>query len=350
MAESSVQSADDPEWATVHVGIVVIGRNEGERLARCFDSLKSQVGNSTRSGKRVRAISVYIDSGSSDNSVTIAQQHDIPVVHLSSVGGFTAAKARMAGVEWLRESGVDLRYVQFLDGDCSLDPDWIIAAINHLECAMQTGVVCGRLKELRPEHSVFNRLCDLEWDGPTGTVKACGGIAMMRWSVLEQTGGFRQDLIAGEEPELCVRIRTLGWRVERLPRLMGFHDANMTRPSQWWRRSMRGGFAAAQGMWLHGTAPERLGVDQTQSALLWGLLIPLAIALCVILWGGWGSLLLSVYPLQFARMVHRDRHGLSDSLVKSLFLMLGKFPAMMGAGKFWWSRLNGKAVALIEHK
>ena len=41
-------------------------------------------------------------------------------------------------------------------------------------------IVCGRLRERFPEQSIYNRLCDMEWDTPVGETKACGGIAMMR--------------------------------------------------------------------------------------------------------------------------------------------------------------------------
>jgi glycosyltransferase involved in cell wall biosynthesis len=54
-----------------HVGVVVIGRNEGERLKRCLISATTQ---STRV--------VYVDSGSSDNSPAIARDLGADVVDL----------------------------------------------------------------------------------------------------------------------------------------------------------------------------------------------------------------------------------------------------------------------------
>ena len=138
----------------------------------------------------------------------------------------------------------------------------------------------GRLRERFPDRSVYNMLCDIEWNTPVGETKACGGNAMLRADALTQVGKYREDLIAGEEPELCVRLRASGWKIWRLDVEMALHDAAMTRFGQWWKRTKRAGYAFAQGAHLHGAPPERAGVRQSRSAWVWGLAIPvLAIGL-----------------------------------------------------------------------
>ena len=99
--------------------------------------------------------------------------------------------------------------------------------------------------------------------------RAFGGDVMIRAAALENVGGYRDDLIAGEEPELCIRLRAAGWRIWRLPYEMTSHDAAMTRFSQWWRRAMRAGYAFAQGAHLHGASPERHWVWESRRAWLW---------------------------------------------------------------------------------
>ena len=37
----------------------------------------------------------------------------------------------------------------------------------------------------------------------------------MRVEAFEAVGGYRAQLIAGEEPELCVRLREIGWKIWR---------------------------------------------------------------------------------------------------------------------------------------
>jgi hypothetical protein len=169
-------------------------------------------------------------------------------------------------------------------------------------------------------------------------------------AVLIRTGGFRTDLIAGEEPELCVRIRAAGWKIHRLPDLMAHHDANMTRLSQWSKRAMRGGFASAQGMALHGSTPERHGVAQTRSALLWGFGLPLSIALTITLFGPSASLLLLLYPVQVARIALADTRGLSSGLLRGTFLVYAKFLEAIGVCRYALDRIRGDSTKIIEYK
>src|SRR5262249_59555579 len=115
-------------------------------------------------------------------------------------------------------------------------------ATSFLSSHPDVAAVTGRLRERHPERSVYNWLCDREWDRPPGEMRECGGIMMMRTSALAGVHGYREDLIAGEEPELCVRLRAARWRLWRLGTEKALHDANLTRFAQWWRRATRGGF------------------------------------------------------------------------------------------------------------
>ena len=72
------------------VGAVAIGRNEGERLRRCLTSLLQQI-----------ARVVYVDSGSRDDSVAVAQSLGVKVVVLDTSAPFSAARARNAGFDAL---------------------------------------------------------------------------------------------------------------------------------------------------------------------------------------------------------------------------------------------------------
>ena len=111
---------------------------------------------------------------------------------------------------------------------------------------------------------------------------------MMRVNAFEAVDGFRDDLIAGEEPELCVRLRAAGWRIFRLDHPMTLHDAAMTRFGQWWRRIQRSGYAFAQGVYLHGASPERYRVWEARRAWLWAVWLPLGCLLAGLVFGPWG--------------------------------------------------------------
>lgn len=321
------------------IGVVVIGRNEGERLRRCLESVRLDA-----------HCTVYVDSGSSDASVALARDLGVQVLELDMRQPFTAARARNAGFARLMDIAPTVEFVQFVDGDCEVVPGWMARAAAFLAAWSEVAVVCGRRRERFPQRSVFNRLCDLEWDTPCGEAKACGGDALMRRDAYAAAGGYRDDLIAGEEPELCVRLRAAGWRIWRLDAEMTLHDAAMTRFGQWWKRTLRGGYAFAEGSLLHGAPPERHWVAESRRAWLWGLGIPLLALLAIPLIGEYAAVPLLAYPLQWLRLATK-RDGPADYRgLRALFLILSKFPEALGQLTYFYRRLIGARRRLIEYK
>jgi len=320
-------------------GVVVIGRNEGARLERCLASVE---------GAAARV--VYVDSGSTDASVRMARARGAEVLELDLRTPFTAARARNEGFRRLRELAPRLEYVQFVDGDCELIGGWLQKAAAFLGQRGDVAAVCGRLRERHPERTVYNMLCDIEWDWPAGESRACGGIAMLRADAFEAVRGFRGELIAGEEPELCVRLRTAGWRIWRLADEMALHDAALSRFGQWWTRTLRGGYAFAQGAALHGAAPERHCVRESRSIWLWGLGMPAAILGLALAYGPWACALLLVYPAQVVRLAVGGRRSPRENWWRAGFVVLGKFPELIGQLRFRLEQLRGARSRLIEHK
>ncbi|MEM8536614.1 MAG: glycosyltransferase family A protein [Pseudomonadota bacterium] len=316
------------------MGAVTIGRNEGARLVACLAALQDKVDHI-----------VYVDSGSTDDSIAAARAVGAHVVELDTSVPFTAARARNAGLAALQDKLPGVTHVQFLDGDCVLQPGWIEAARAFLLDHTQVAVVCGRRREKFPENSLYNQLIDAEWDTAPGQAKSCGGDALMRIDALDQVGGYRDDLIAGEEPELCVRLRAAGWQVWRLEAEMTLHDADLTRFGQWWRRAQRGGHAYAEGAALHGQPPERHKVRETRSALLWGLALPGLILLATLLLSPWALALLLAYPLQILLL-----RGKGMDKNQAIFTLLAKLPEAQGALHYWVKRLRGRQSTLIEYK
>lgn len=323
----------------VLVGVVVIGRNEGERLKKCLGSVVGITG-----------CVVYVDSGSTDGSVETARAMGIEVIGLDMRDPFTAARARNEGFRCLLTLVPDLACVQFLDGDCELIAGWLEKSVAFLDTHREVAAVCGRLRERYPAQSIYNMLCNIEWDTPIGEARACGGNALMRVEAFEQVNGYRTGLIAGEDPELCIRLRAFGWRIWRLDAEMALHDAAMMRFGQWWKRSKRTGYAFAEGASLHGAPPERHGVRESRSAWFWGLGIP-AGTFGLSLWlGGWALVLFLVYPLQIVRLALRGGRSPRENWWCAGFLVLGKFPEMFGQMKFLFRRHLGGQTRLIEYK
>ena len=317
------------------IAAIAIGRNEGARLKACLASLQGQA-----------APVIYVDSGSNDGSQAAARAAEAEVVELDMDRPFTAARARNAGLARLRACAPEAVFVQFLDGDCTLDPGWLAAAEAALQAAPNLAIVCGRRREKFPEASLWNRMIDQEWDTPIGPARACGGDALMRIEALEAVAGYRDEMIAGEEPEMCFRLRQLGWEIQRLDVEMTAHDAALSRFSQWWRRTKRAGHAYAEGAALHGLeSPERYNMRETGRALFWGLVLPSLALLGGLFLTPWAGLLLLAWPVQLLRLTWQGQ-----GWGMAFFLVLGKFPEMLGVLQYWQARLSGRKRRLIEYK
>lgn len=324
-----------------HTGVVAIGRNEGERLRRCLRSLPAGLG----------AV-IYVDSGSNDDSVAFAHAQGAEVVELDMSLPFTAARARNCGIERARARCPGLRFVQTIDGDCELVPGFLEAAAATLVEDPTVGAVCGRRRELHPEASLYNRLCDMEWNTPVGETAACGGDALLRLEAFDAAGGYDPGLIAGEEPDMCFRMRERGYRVLRIDCDMTRHDAAMTRFGQWWKRNQRAGHACAEGYQRHPEDPVARRV--VRSNLVYGVLLPAAALMALPASGGASALLLLLYAIPFMRSRRRRmrEHGdrRADAALYAAFTVLGKLPQALGGLQFQHNSLRGRRSGLIEYK
>jgi GT2 family glycosyltransferase len=319
------------------VGLVAIGRNEGERLRRCLASLPAAT-----------AI-VYVDSGSTDGSVTWARNCGFDVIELDSTLPFTAARARNVGFKYLLKRS-DLDCVQFIDGDCELINGWLENGVAFLESHPDAGAVCGMRRERYPNLSVYNWLCDQEWNGPAGEVRHFGGDVLIRTSAFKSTTGYRDDFIAGEDPDLSVRMRAAGWHLWRLAAEMTLHDISMTRFSQWWRRAIRSGYVYAQGAYQRRSAAERYFVWESRRAWFWGFLLPLLLLTISISYEPWGWTIWLIYPLRVGQQIVRNTGSFKERTRGAIFAMTARFPESIGQLKFLYGALLGRRPHLIEYK
>jgi glycosyltransferase involved in cell wall biosynthesis len=298
------------------LGIVVIGRNEGDRLIKCLYSvLKSKVPV------------VYVDSQSTDNSVNEAASLNVTTVVLNTSKPLSAARARNEGFNKLIQDHPSIEYIHFIDADCELAENWFPTAIAELDKQKQVAVICGRLHEKYRNQTVYMRLCDMDWYRPPGVIDACGGIATYRREIFQHLKGFNETLLAGEEPEFCLRIKQNGGSVLCIADDMGTHDSAMVFFSQWWRRCVKIGFGYKNGVDWGGYS------KQYKSAIIWGGLIPFII-INGLLWTNYSLLLLLLYPIQILRIIlqpYKDNNlSIYDKGIYALFCVLAKFPEIQG--------------------
>jgi GT2 family glycosyltransferase len=325
------------------VGVVIIGRNEGPRLIRSLASLTPQS----------NAV-VYVDSGSTDDSVHQARSQGVHVVQMDLSKPFTASRARNAGFEALTETWPQVRKVQFVDGDCQILPDWLADASAALDADPNRVAVCGWGREIHPEHSIYNRICQVEWRmGSTGEVAAFGGLVMIRADAFKAVGGFDEDVVAAEDDELAFRLRANGGTILKLDRDCFAHDANILRFSQWWKRAQRGGYAYAQVSSMHGSGPERKFVKEVQRTNLWGMVAPALAVVGAPFTRGLSLGVLVRYPIAMMRAAQTARrrgNAWPDSVAWGVSCGLAVFPQAIGARQFARNRRRGQTHQMIEYK
>lgn len=321
------------------VSVVVIGRNEGPLLARCLKSIRAM----DYPSDRIELI--YVDSDSKDDSCAVAESFADAVLRITEPP-FSAARGRNLG--WQHAS---YEYVHFFDGDTVVDPHWMRKAVGRIG---KDGVECvyGAVEEIRPDASMYMRVCTFDWHVPGGPWRICGGIALFRRAILQQIGGFREDLVAGEEPELSYRLRRAGYTIWGLPEPMVLHDLDMMTFGQYWTRAVRSGWAYAVVSGFCWRGPQRLWVRQNliNAGELLGWVALLAGTLAWL--GGAGALVwMALLVLRLARIavrVRRRADGWGTAWLYAGHCVFTRLPIFIGQLRGFVFLLTRRPARLFE--
>jgi cellulose synthase/poly-beta-1,6-N-acetylglucosamine synthase-like glycosyltransferase len=330
------------------IAVVIIGRNEGERLRACLNSVLAM--NYPRNLVEV----LYVDSSSTDSSVALARSLGVKTILLD--GPTTAARGRNAG--WTQ---TEAPFILFLDGDTLLHPDFVPSALAHFADPVHTqplAGVYGNRRETRTADSIYNALFDLDWNAGTGYSLFFGGDALVRRDALAAVGGYNPLLIAGEEPDLCRRMRGLGYRILHVDEPMTLHDLAMFTLAQYWRRSVRTGYAYAEISAKYARTEDPLWSAESRSnitrGLFWlsGPVLALVLSLLVHSVAPLALFLVAAFIL-FARTAARagrKTRSLKLLLAYSLHSHLQQIPILFGQIRYRNQRRKGGNAAIIEYK
>ncbi len=326
---------------------MVIGRNEGLRLARCLESIRLIRGFD---GESIQII--YVDSASKDGSPELASTYgaEVIIVHAERP---TAALGRNAGWRVAKSE-----FVLFLDGDTVLHPDFVKAASEPMLQDASIVAVWGHRREIHPEVSIYNRILDLDWVYAPGIAEFCGGDVLMRRRALEQVGGYDNELIAGEEPEMCRRMRARGYRILHIDHPMTGHDLQMTRLSQYWKRATRAGHAFAEISRRFRDSDDPAWETDRKRNLLRGIFWAASLAIALIVsalrftllpLALWSALLIAL-SLRSAWKSRWKSHDVVTLLLYGVHSHLQQIPICIGQLRYALDQRRGNRRALIEYK
>jgi cellulose synthase/poly-beta-1,6-N-acetylglucosamine synthase-like glycosyltransferase len=327
------------------LSIVIIGRNEGARLERCLESVASA------RGFRDRAEIIYVDSASSDGSPERARALHAEVIVLDGQK-LTAARGRNEG--WRRARAP---YILFLDGDTILDADFPRLAMNALALDERIAAVWGHRREIHTERSIYNRVLDLDWIYAPGDTEFCGGDVLMRRRALEEVEGYDSTLIAGEEPELCRRLRHRGYRILHIDAPMTGHDLDMNRFGQYWKRALRAGHAYAEMSLRFRDTPDPMWFQESRNNIVRGVFWIASFLLCALSLGfsrvplALWLVLVAVLSCRSAWKAQWKAPGRTTLLLLyGVHSQLQQVPIFVGQLLFNRHRKAGGQRALIEYK
>ncbi len=324
------------------LGFVIIGRNEGERLAACLASIPAS-----------DAPVVYADSASTDDSVETARAAGSIVVELDPGLPLSAARARNEGFLRLKNECHDLEYVHFVDGDSVLLPDWIGEAMAEFARDSRIVAVCGRRREQSTSSSIYNRICDVEWCLPReGIASSFGGEVIIRVDAFEQAGGYDDEVIAGEDTELATRLRAGGGSIFQLGVTASLHDAGIRGIGQWLRRAVRCGHAYAQVGHLQEGLPEPVFARARLRTWWYGGVLPALTLALAPASGGLSLLLLGLYGVQTLRLVRlvRSEGVVRDAWPWSIACVAAQPANLLGMLLFHLRSRTARGVRIIEYK
>lgn len=226
-----------PENRYILASVIIVNWNRRQLLECCLESLAAQ--------RDVPFEVIIIDNGSTDGSPDAVRAFVTRVcfpVHLienRSNRGFCGANNQGIAV-------AQGKYVALLNNDAEANPGWLEALVRSLEARPDFGMAAAKILVFEDprridkvghliypdgqnrgrgtgewDHGQYDREEEILW--PDGCA------ALYRKSMLDEIGGFDEDLFAyGDDAELGMRARLAGWRCIYVPSAVVRHHRGAT--------------------------------------------------------------------------------------------------------------------------
>lgn len=296
---------------------------------------------------------VFVTDKIGGANAVLAAQLGAEVVNLGG-GSLGPGRIRNTGYRRLKAIDPEVEFVQFLEADFQLDPNWFEAAAAFMRRRPEVSIIDGHQSVRLSDKSVLNRIAEISREKATGELQVLGGSAFMRAAAFEEVGGFRGDIAANDTEDLCLRLRRRGHHIWCIDDAMGQINLPQLRLKDWWANAKRCGYEYAHGKSLHGSPPERFRVLEHARALIWGGIFPAMIIFSAIIFAvatkflsplanpvatfgwimGFGSLIYLVKLLVIA-----IRHGFFSlsSWAYGLITIAGHFGEFIGVMNYYLS-------------
>jgi glycosyltransferase involved in cell wall biosynthesis len=174
---------------------------------------------------------IYVDNGSTDGSRSF----------LEKFGDVTVIDAPAATIGHMRNFGAAFgsgTYLSFLDADCGVSANYFETAVDALH---RSGADATGCEYALPEHPhwIERALVVMHYMGrEREAAYVNAGNFFITRAAFMAVGGFREDLVTGEDSDIGMRLRASGYRIFESPRVEARHYGNPKSLGQHYRRSV----------------------------------------------------------------------------------------------------------------
>ncbi|MGM0589762.1 MAG: glycosyltransferase family 2 protein [Bacteroidota bacterium] len=200
------------------VSIIIIGKNEGDKLRKCIKSVE-KVLNTHKNNIKIEAI--YVDSKSTDGSVDVARNSRNIRVY-QNTGETNAAIARNIGARVAKGN-----ILFFVDGDMEIESnflDHVLTSKNELKYNFVTGHIKDYIYDYKGNNlDIKGRTYDKIIPANIENIKSCGGVFIISRALWESIGGMRTKYKRGQDLDFSMRLNEEGYTMIRYPELIVKH-------------------------------------------------------------------------------------------------------------------------------